>query len=151
MITPIPEHITFQFSNFNGVDHGLVVYIVLESKQKNNFTIGPLLTDSDGQLIITRELIEEVISKSKKAYPMDYGGDINDCNVLKIIVETRSELKDRVARLKEFYPDSAKNLERLILMSGNGEKGLVKEINLPIDKNEIVLGFEHNNQVNPAQ
>ena len=142
MLNRIPERIKFIFKNTDGPIRGLIVFFVLRSTVKNDFTIGPLLTDVRGEVILTKEIFDRVIHLEKEDFPMDYDGDLGDCDLLRIIVESRSELENRLRRLVRYYPDSAKILQDLLGHAVNGEAGFCKSITFPTDKEIISINLD---------
>jgi len=139
----IPEQIKFIFIDQLGnvIPHLLVCYKLI-SKRKNNYSIGYLLSDEKGEIIFPIKIIENVISKNSIDFPMDYGGDLNDCTHLKVLIETREELKNRVITLNEFYPENASLLKQAIAKGSNGNTHIDKLFPLPIVKKEIVVKME---------
>ncbi|HEB92383.1 MAG TPA: hypothetical protein ENI94_02755 [Gammaproteobacteria bacterium] len=139
MDSPMPEQIRFLFNNSNGVIKGLIVFFIVRSKMKNNFTVGPLVTGENGDVLLTKYLVEEVISNSKNDFPMDYAGELIDCDLLGVLVESKTQLEDRVKRLNVFYPDNAFALQEMLENSANNTDSLYKEIEFPIKDNEIIV------------
>ena len=116
-----PTKLNFKFLCENKVIPNLLILPVLLSKVKNNFSIGPLITNKDGEICIKHKALSEIIENSKIDYPMDYYGTLDDCTGLEIVVETIEELMIRVNNLKEFYPQKAKELQKLIQKCTNKE------------------------------
>ena len=55
----VPDQIRFLFKNAEGVAQHLIVYFTFRSKVKNNYTIGPKVTDSNGEIVVTRQSVEK--------------------------------------------------------------------------------------------
>lgn len=106
--------LVFRFVCNNTPISNLLVYAVLLTKLKNNYTIGPLITNKNGEIRIARDVMLKIVESAKADYPMDYAGTLDDCSGLKIIVETINELKTRIKRSRKFYPDEANELKKLI-------------------------------------
>lgn len=119
MKTSWPSKLIFKFTSDSKLVSNLLVYFVLLSKIKNNFTIGPLTTNKNGEIPITHEIMIEAIENAKSEYPMDYDGTSEDCIGIEIIVETINELNNRIDRLSEFYPNEATLLDKLIQKCSN--------------------------------
>jgi len=139
MLSHIPEKIKLIFKDVGGSVQRLIVFLVLHSTVKNDFTIGPLVTDMKGEIILTKAVVDRVISLNKEEFPMDYGGGLNDCDLLSVIVESRSDLEERVKRLMKYYPDNANILLELLKDAANSEVGLRKDIRLPTDEEIISI------------
>jgi len=138
----MPDKINFHFENINGVIEKLIVFFIFKSKIKNNFTIGPKVSNNSGDIILTKKSVEEIIALSKNSSPMDYGGELSDCDLLSIVVETRSELEERITRLNEFYPNNALALQKILESASNDERSLNKEIKMPIQNMKIFLRID---------
>ena len=138
----IPEKLIFVVEESNQALQGSIVYFVFHSSSKNDFTIGPKVTGNKGEVTLTKRAVEEVITRSQRDFPMDYAGGLSECNALSIVRESKGELKKRIARLKEFYPESAASLEGLVRFCTNGVESACKKIQLPISEGvtRIVIG-----------
>lgn len=135
----IPKKIRFLFEDTSGLIPYLIVFFIFRSKKKNSFTVGPIVTDKKGEIALSRQSVESVISMSKIESPMDYDGGLEDCDLLSVLVENRSELEDRVARLNAFYPDNASTLRTLLESATNDKAHLYQEIELPIEDEKIIV------------
>ena len=72
---------------------------------------------------------------------MDYNGNLSDCDLLIILVESRDELEKRIIRLSEFYPDNASALQAILKKSTNDKRHFRKEVKLPVVDEEIILSL----------
>lgn len=142
MRSHIPEQIKLIFKDVGGSVQRLIVFLVLHSAAKNDFTIGPLVTDMEGEIILTRAVVDKEIELNKKEFPMDYDGDLNDCDLLSVIVESRADLEERVKRLMKYYPENANDLLGLLSDAANGEVGMRKDISLPTDEEVISISID---------
>jgi len=134
MKTNWPSKLIFKFTSDEKLVSDLLVHFVLLSRLKNNFTIGSFTTNQDGEIKLTHEIMQETIEKAKSDYPMDYSGTLDDCIGVEVIVETMSELRSRINKGKEFYPNKADKLKELTQKCSNekykGEHIIYKQ---PID------------------
>ncbi|MES9964916.1 MAG: hypothetical protein ABW116_15410 [Candidatus Sedimenticola sp. 20ELBAFRAG] len=138
----IPGKIKLVFKGVSGSVQRLIVFLVLHSTTKNDFTIGPLMTDEKGEIILTKDVVDKVISQNKEEFPMDYDGSLSDCDLLSVIVESRFDLEERVKRLMKYYPDNADILLELLKDAANSEVGLRKDIRLPTDEELISINID---------
>lgn len=114
-----PQKIIIRFfSNENPVSN-LLVFVSAKSSLKNDFSLNPVLSNTDGIIILSKAEIINCIQNSKQDYPMDYDGEIENCNALEIIVEDVKDLKKRIQRLKKYYPENAKLISKLVLGCNN--------------------------------
>ncbi|MFP5441774.1 MAG: hypothetical protein ACLGHJ_09795 [Gammaproteobacteria bacterium] len=128
----IPGEIVFWFERDSGPASGVIVYFVLRSRIKNPFVLGPLVTSPEGDIVLTLKMLEEEISSSKSQFPMDYGGDIDDCDLLSVLVESRAQLEKRVGRLLGPYPEASLSLRVLLDSATNAQESVREDINLPV-------------------
>ena len=142
MLAHIPEKIRLIFGDVNGSSQRLIVFLVFRSTLKNDFTIGPLVTGMDGDIIITRDFVDKEIAINKNEFPMDYSGGLVDCDLLTVIVESRSDLEERIKRLMKYYPDDANMLQELLADSANRKLSLHKDIRLPTAEGVISIELD---------
>ena len=138
----IPEEINFIVHDEMGPLGERIVYFVFYSKDKNNYTVGPSITNYCGEVKLRKQSVEEVVLESQCNFPMDYCGGLNNCNLLSVVFESKAELEKRVARLSEFYPEHATYLADLVSRCTNGTEGIFKEFCLPINEEVIDISFE---------
>lgn len=140
MIYSWPEKIHLKFRSGKIPLSDLIIFVVLITKVKNSFSIGPLVTDRQGGVFLSKDYLMKSIFNVKKEYPMDYKGDIEDCYGFKVIIESYDELMQRLERLREFYPVTAKNLEDKIRRSSNAKYFSYQHTwTIPLDDNEIEI------------
>ena len=133
-----PSKLIFKFISNGEFASNLLVYFILLSELKNNFSIGPLLTDNFGEIKITHDIMNDVIGSSKADYPMDYDGTLENCTGIEVKVDSINELNSRINRLHKFYPEEATTLESLITKCSNSRYvGTKISYQLPIDDEVI--------------
>jgi hypothetical protein len=57
----------------------VAILLVLFAARKNDYCVGPLITDEKGQVHFTRKDCEFAIERAKKMFLMDYQGGLEDC------------------------------------------------------------------------
>lgn len=57
----------------------LVIFFTLFAKEKNNYTIGPFLSNKEGRCIIVRDKVKQDIKSSQSMYVMDYKSQLEEC------------------------------------------------------------------------
>ena len=137
MNSKIPGEIVFGFEWDSGPASGVIVYFVLRSRTKNPFVLGPLVTNPEGNIVLTLRMLKDVISSSKREFPMDYDGDIDDCDLLSVLVESRAQLEKRVDRLLGPYLEASSSLRVLLDSAANGEESVREDISLPIKSESV--------------
>lgn len=118
---PFPEKLTLKFvSSITKMPiAGLIVLVILKAKEKNDYSLVPLLTDKNGELNIFKQDAIKIITKAQIEAPMDYAGTLEDVTSLKIVVENDQALRERYQRILKYYPEDAQFLSRLISSATN--------------------------------
>lgn len=117
----------------------ILFFIKLKAKNKNNYFIGPFLTDIFGEVIIDKEYVNKQIDESKDLFVMDYTSNLEECEVeIEICIFSGENLKQRIQKANKYFPKDAKHLEGLYEESINDKFSMdiikVLEIN-----DEIIL------------
>lgn len=97
----------------------ILVILSLVTTKKNDYPLGAFITDNKGIILIDKHFIENTINLMQNNYPMDYSNIPNDHYVIRAIIESKSDLKIRENRLKQFYPKDADHLSKMIDNSSN--------------------------------
>ncbi len=135
-----PNKIVIHFLNKKNDVSRLIVYCILSSSLKNNFAMGPLRTNENGEIKLLKEQLLNIIKTEKKEYPMDYSGELNDCYGIKIIIEDKDRLEKRLNRLKHFYPKEAEELKSHLVDSSNSKfLSFEANFNLPFPNKGIII------------
>ncbi len=99
---------------------GILIWVTLVAPKKSNVSLRPLLTDDQGDVVITRGMLEEALAGAHDNALMDYAGHLDDFRgTITIDMESLEQLRGRVRRIRRFYPDAASKLERLIATCAN--------------------------------
>jgi len=99
---------------------GVYFEIELIAQFKNNYFIGPFITDSFGESIITKDIIIQQINRDKDFYMMDYASDIDDCDDEIIIhVLSGESIRQKINNVKKYFPENAELLNALFSVSIN--------------------------------
>lgn len=53
--------------------------LALRAQEKNDYFVGPFITDRDGRAEFTKEVCEKEIERTKQMFIMDYAGDLASC------------------------------------------------------------------------
>ena len=136
-----PREITLQCTTQGAnLRSAILVSISLIATRKNNFSLGPGLTDDKGRLLLSLGMLEAAIHTAISEAPMDYSGSLNDCLGLKIVVEGPQELAARLARLRTFYPQEAEALADKIRQSSNeGFMRYERDLLLPLSADIVAI------------
>ncbi len=62
--------------------NGIAILLVLFAVKKNDYHVGPLITDEKGEAEFTREECEFSIKRLKEMFIMDFHGELRDCRPL---------------------------------------------------------------------
>ena len=127
-----PDKIVISISDEENAISKLIVYCLITSKFKNDFPLAPQKTNEYGKIEFIKEQFLNAIESSKEEYPMDYYGELSDCDGLKIIIEDQNGIEERIERLKEFYPKEAEKLENISKNCSNlSYRKFEKKFNIP--------------------
>jgi hypothetical protein len=58
---------------------GVAFVLWLKAEKKNDYFVGPVITNSQGQAMFTRSACERSIARAQEMFLMDYTGDLNSC------------------------------------------------------------------------
>lgn len=115
-----PESLVIRFTHNGHAVANLVVHLLILSSRKNNFPMGPFVTNVCGEVVATRGALESAIAVSMTDFPMDYDGTLADCTDVEVIIDDGLGLEKRLERLREFYPVEAEKLRALVQGCANG-------------------------------
>jgi hypothetical protein len=110
-MTYFPDCISISISeNSKGVD-SILFHIIVLSKGKNNFTLGPFITNKEGFILLDSNEITSEIETLCNDFPMDYiAGEDNISEDILIEIEGKSSTERRIQNLEKYYPESAMKL-----------------------------------------
>lgn len=57
----------------------VAIVLVLFANQKNNYSVGPLISNVGGEVSFTRAECEFAIQRAQEMFIMDYQGDLESC------------------------------------------------------------------------
>jgi hypothetical protein len=81
----------------------VAIVLVLFAKRKNDYNVGPLITDENGKVEFERADCESAIKRAQEAFVMDYQGDLESCGP---VVEVRLHLPEHIATMLQNYKTS---------------------------------------------
>lgn len=131
----------FKESKTNKALGYLIFYLTIPAKKKNDYTIGPFITDQDGLFILTRDEIKNMIDKEKSTFLMDYSTLFEDLdNYFKIKIDTKENIENIINGIKKYYPKESEYLKKLSesCYNKNLKENIIIERSL---KNEIEVFF----------
>lgn len=125
--------------------NNLIVHIKLFAKEKNDYGLDALFTNSNGEIHISKTLMETQISNYKKLFIMDFSSDLENCKQeIEISINSINKLNEILLNLKKYYPNNAEKLEKLISISNNSKnKDFTKVYKvIPIENSIIEINIE---------
>jgi hypothetical protein len=84
--------------NTNAPVKGAAIVLELFASRKNNYVVGPAISDLSGQVRFTREECERSIKADQEMFIMDYMGTLADCRP---VVEVRLHSPAHLAKMLE--------------------------------------------------
>jgi hypothetical protein len=82
---------------------GVAIVLVLFAKQKNNYTVGPLISNESGEANFTRAECEFAIKRAQEMFIMDYQGDLESCRPM---IEVSLHSPEHIERMRQQYETS---------------------------------------------
>jgi hypothetical protein len=79
---------------------GLAIVVELFASRKNDYIVGPAISDFSGQVKFTRDECERSVKSDQQMFLMDYVGDISDCAPY---LEIRLHAPEHIARMLQQY------------------------------------------------
>src|SRR5438874_13257060 len=80
--------------------NGVAIVLVLFATRKNDYYIGPLIANEDGQVEFTRVDCEAAIKRAQEVFVMDYSGDLDSCQPF---IEVRLHSPDQIQTMIQQY------------------------------------------------
>lgn len=117
---------------------GLVVFIIVLAKKKNNYGTGPFITNENGEILLTRDQIRKAMDEVAGTFLMDYSHtEINDVIVE---IQSRENLERKCKRGEEFFPERVRYFRTLLEESHFVPHQITKQFSLtgkPVEVLEI--------------
>jgi len=89
----------------------IVVFVTLRALAKNDYPHGPLRSDDDGKVVVTKGQIEATIARTMRLFPMDYCSTLEECaEDISILAPSRDGLMQQLERLEETFREFAPRL-----------------------------------------
>ncbi|HJX85016.1 MAG TPA: hypothetical protein VJ723_11785 [Candidatus Angelobacter sp.] len=79
---------------------GVAIVLVLFAKRKNDYYVGPLITNEKGLVEFTRADCEFAIERAQEMFLMDYHGDPESCRP---VIEVNLHLPERIEGMRQQY------------------------------------------------
>ena len=78
----------------------VAVVLVLFAAHKNDYSVGPLISDENGHVEFTRAECEFAIKRAQEMFLMDYSGNLGSCRP---VIEVRLHPQERVEGMRQQY------------------------------------------------
>lgn len=110
-MSKFPDHICISILSNGKPLAKVLFYVIVISKQKNNYTLGPFLTDDLGKFNLLKELVIKEINIAMAEFPMDYSSSLEDCtNTIVIEIDGKESIDKSIRNLLKYYPINANEL-----------------------------------------
>lgn len=83
--------------------NGVAIVLVLFASRKNDYSVGPLIANEDGQVEFTRAECEAAIKRAQEMFVMDYSGDLASCRPF---IEVRLHSPEQINTMLQQYRQS---------------------------------------------
>jgi hypothetical protein len=95
----------------------VALVLVLRARSKNDYYVGPVITDEDGNLAFTRKDCEEAIAIAQEMFVMDYAGDLLSCGpIAEIKLHEPEHIANMIQQFKQAPEFWGKGLKEPILL-----------------------------------
>ncbi len=134
-----PEIFSVTFMDLNGKPiENLLVYFTLFANKKNDYSIGPFLSDINGEIKLSKSKLEDEIKKSRELFIMDYSSDLEDCKQeLGISIDDMKDIEIRLKKINNFYPETHSFLKELSGKASNSKYICAQLKIIPKETNNI--------------
>lgn len=116
--------------------------LVLRARQKNDYFVGPVITDRSGKASFTRGACERAIARAQEMFVMDYAGDLLSC---KPVADLRLHSPENIATMISQY-ETAPNFwgkafddpQSMFPALQSARNALFEPLNLTLQENDII-------------
>src|SRR5512146_2517476 len=139
----MPDKITVRVQDsVTGVPvHNVAIVLVLFAAGKNDYMVGPLITDERGIVEFKRSECESAIKCAQEMFVMDYVGDLESC---RSTIELRlhplryiEQMLKQYEQAPEFWGKAFQDPERLFSMLPNVRNGEYEEIRVKSSEEKL--------------
>jgi hypothetical protein len=120
----------------------VALVLVLKAQRKNDYTVGPIITDQHGLARFTRNACENTIAVSQKTFIMDYFGDLLSCGPVAEIrlhpPKSIAVMIDNYGHSPEFWGVAFKEPEKIFAALRRVRNSLYEPANLPVKSSDIL-------------
>ena len=111
-MTYMPDEITIRCLSASGAPiENIMVFVRIHATHKNDYVVGPLLSDGDGLCRLTRAAVQAEIADAMHLFPMDYSSTLEQCSdTVTVVLESTVEMERRIATVERYWPDRASAL-----------------------------------------
>jgi hypothetical protein len=82
---------------------GVAIILVLFAARKNDYYVGPLITNENGWVEFTRAECEAAIERAQEMFIMDYSGDLESCRP---VIDVRLHPPEQIDAMLQQYRQS---------------------------------------------
>jgi len=113
----------------------VLFHVRIMSSKKNDYSMGPFVSNKSGKFMIEKNEIKKSIRESKNKFPMDYASNLEECTGIEIQVDSIKTINSRLEKIERFYPEKASDLRRK--MKRNIENNRVKDTKKKVSASEL--------------
>jgi hypothetical protein len=117
--------------------------LVLRSRQKNDYFVGPIITDRCGKASFTRGACERAIARAQEMFVMDYSGDLLSC---KPMADLRLHSPESIATMisqyetaPTFWGGAFDDPQELFPALRSARNALFEPLHLTLAENDILV------------
>jgi hypothetical protein len=120
----------------------VALVLELQAQRKNNYPVGPIITDEFGQARFTRRACENSIDASKRMFLMDYYGDLQSCGPIATVrlhaPKYIAVMTENYEAHPEFWGIGFEEPEKLFAALRKARNSLYDQAHLAVRSSEIL-------------
>ncbi len=116
--------------------------LVLRAQDKNDYFVGPIITDRRGRAIFSKEACERAILRAQEMFVMDYAGDLLSC---KPVADLRLHSPQNIAAMisqyeaaPEFWGSAFDNPQELFAALRSVRNSLFEPFHMAVGQDDIL-------------
>jgi hypothetical protein len=139
-----PDKVTVTaFDSGTGREIAEVAFVLwLKAQKKNDYFVGPIITDRHGQAIFTRDACERSIARAQEMFIMDYAGDLLSCKPTADLrlhtPENISTMINQYEAVPSFWGGAFDNPQELFRALRSVRNSLFEPFHLAVEENDIL-------------
>ena len=120
----------------------VALLLELRARRKNNYSVGPVITDHNGNASFTKGACENGIARDQQMFVMDYSGDLLSCGPEAVIQlhnpESIARMIHNYEQFPKFWGNRFDDPEHFFAELGNTRNATYEPSNLTVREKDIL-------------